>query len=409
MIVLRRQPPVYSPLPASAPWRAAGSGLGLGPDPRPRLVRRLRDHYGRENVVLFGSGTAALTVALLAARALSGGSRLTALPAFTCWDVAAAAAAADADIALYDVNPATLAPDLASLARVLEAGARVVVVSPLYGIPVDWDSVEACVGGYGAVTVEDAAQGHGASWRGRPLGGLGVLSMLSFQRGKGWTGVKGGALLFDDRAIDHVASAWSGLGDGLAREVGVVLAALAQAVLGRPALYRLPASLPWLGLGETSYRDAPPVSTMTRAAAALLESTWESSLCEADRRRANAAELLARLSPCADVRTIELPCGGTAGYVRLPLRLKGGLAGFPDPMAASALGVAPTYPSVLAAIPQVQARLVGPERAWPGAETLARELVTLPTHSLLGARDREALGRLLEYYASRRGTDDRTL
>ena len=78
-----------------------------------------------------------------------------------------------------------------SLERALKRGAGVVVVAPLCGIPVDWDRVGRCLAPYGALAVEDAAQGHGAEWRGLPLGGLGTLSVLSFARGKGWTGGRG--------------------------------------------------------------------------------------------------------------------------------------------------------------------------------------------------------------------------
>src|SRR5207247_11224127 len=110
-------------------------------------------------------------------------------------DVATAAVAVNARIALYDGHPATLAPDLASLTATLAEGARIVVVAPLYGMPVDWDAVEQCVAEFGALAIEDAAQGHGACWRGRPLGGLARPSVLSFSRGRGWTAGRGGALL----------------------------------------------------------------------------------------------------------------------------------------------------------------------------------------------------------------------
>src|SRR5437899_1804453 len=89
---------------------------------------------------------------------VQGCLRGVALPAYTCYDVATAAVAVDARIALYDVDPATLAPDMASLTATLAEGARIVVVAPLYGVPVDWDAIEQCVRTFGAVAVEDAAQ-----------------------------------------------------------------------------------------------------------------------------------------------------------------------------------------------------------------------------------------------------------
>ena len=67
-----------------------------------------------------------------------------------------------------------------------------VVVAYLYGIPFDTAPVRAAAGAVGAWLIEDAAQGAGASFRGRALGAFGDLSMLSFGRGKGVTAGRGG-------------------------------------------------------------------------------------------------------------------------------------------------------------------------------------------------------------------------
>jgi perosamine synthetase len=193
---VRRQLPVSSPLSLPGIWSAVGQATRLTTDPRKAVATLLAEEFSAESVVLCGSGTQALQLALRAAtQLLDAASRTVALPAFTCYDVGAAAVGAGARIALYDLSPATLAPDPDSLRTVLKDGARVVVVSPLYGVPIDWDALEQVVAPFGAVAIEDAAQGHGATWRQRPLGSLGKISVLSFGRGKGWTGLKGGALL----------------------------------------------------------------------------------------------------------------------------------------------------------------------------------------------------------------------
>src|SRR5262249_36974288 len=155
------------------------------------LVDLLRSRYDARVVHLTSSGTSALQVAIRLARVRAGDGPV-ALPAYGCYDIASAAVGADLPIALYDVDPATLSPDLDSLSAVLAGGARIVVVAPVAGMPVDWSGVEQCAGAFGAFLVEDAAQGHGAFLRGRPVGSLGPLSVLSFGRGKGWTGGAGG-------------------------------------------------------------------------------------------------------------------------------------------------------------------------------------------------------------------------
>jgi dTDP-4-amino-4,6-dideoxygalactose transaminase len=138
---------------------------------------------------------------------------------------------------------------------------------------------------------------------------------------------------------------------------------------------------------------------MTRAAEALLEHTWALAAREGLARRANAQHLLACLPANPHVRTVWPPAESTPSYLRLPLRMSRGLAGFADQARAVRLGVMPSYPSTLASLPPVRAQLARGARRLPGAEQLVRELVTLPTHSLLTEGDRETLSRLLADYA----------
>lgn len=389
----RAQPPVLSPVPLDAAL-AAGVALLGAPDPRPALLRQLLGLYGAESGVLCASGTQALRLALEAALRQAGGGTV-ALPAYSCYDVAAAAVAAataEAGILLYDLDPATLSPDLDSLERVLAQGARVVVAAPLYGVPVDWDALRQSADRHGAALVEDAAQGLGASWQDRPLGGLGAVSVLSFGRGKGWTGGAGGAVLFRHGFPAPPAPPRS---SGLRAEVSAVARAGAQSVFGRPGLYGVPLALPWLGLGDTVYRDAEEPAGMPRVAARLLLQTRREAEAEAEARRRNAAALLAALTSSPTARLIRPPAGGVPGYLRLPLRLDRGMAALGDARTARRLGIVPGYPSTLGRLAALRAHLAGVPDV-PGAELLARTLVTLPVHSAIGEAEREQVLRLID-------------
>lgn len=384
-----RQPPVHSPLQWST-LRAGGAALVPGRDPRPALGVLLAREFTAERVRLLASGTQALQTALVEAARAAGGDVIVALPAFTCFDVATAAVGAGLRIALYDVDPRTLSPDLDSLTAALTAGACIVVVTPLYGVPVQWRAVLECAAAVGAAVIEDAAQGFGATWRGRPLGSLGSVSVLSFGRGKGWTGGRGGALLARGGSN---GSGPNGNGVGLLREAGVLALAAAQWAFARPAAYGIPAALPWLGLGETRYREPVAPRALPRASAGLLVRGLSAAQREAAERRQRAGRLLEAMMLCAGVHPIEPPAESSPGYLRLPVRVPGGLSGLADPEAAARLGAARSYPSSLGALAPVQARLVGQARRWPGAQDLVRELITLPTHSLLSAQDLQALAR----------------
>lgn len=388
---IRHQLPVYSPITGRAVFSAARQLAHLGADPRPELRSLLQREYGADSVLLYGSGTQALTVAIQEAFSRVGQTVTVALPAFACFDVASAAVGADARISFYDLDPDTLAPDLDSLEGVLAEGARVVVAAPLYGMPIDWEGLETLASRYGAVIIEDAAQGNGALWRGRPLGSLGEISVLSFGRGKGWTGGNGGALLLRNRGRS---------GDGDLREplfsqdVTNTVGLLAQWIFARPGLYAVPVSVPTLGLGQTTYKPPRPLTSISHTAAAVLLATYDASLCEAQRRRGNAEVLLASIAN-SNARTISVHHEGTPGYLRLPMRVDKGMARFKSQAGALAQGLAPSYPLALADLPEVASRVVAKKRPLPGADRLVQELVTGPTHSRLSQEDIARIKRTL--------------
>jgi dTDP-4-amino-4,6-dideoxygalactose transaminase len=319
---------------------------------------------------------------------------LVALPAFTCFDVAAAAVGERARITFYDIDPNTLSPDVASLRRALERGARVVVIAPLYGFPVDWDAVAEAIAQHGAIAVEDAAQGGHGDWRGRIVGSLGPLSVLSFGRGKGWTGGSGGAVLFR-RSLRSTASSMRA---APTLDLRTVIGLKAQWALGRPSLYGLPRALPGLDLGETVYHPPHQPTAMSRVAAAAVLATRGESLREAERRRAAAVWLREHIAHQPALHEIVSSGGpeSSPGYLRLPLLASEGIGGFGD--SASRLGIAPSYPMALSGLSQLAPFVVEGEPRWPGAARLVEQLVTLPVHSLLSSQDRLCLaGRIRAY------------
>ena len=392
---LWRQPPAYSPLPLQAIIGALREVFFDRTDPIPAARALLRQHYHADAAYLLDSGTAALQLALRVAGRMLGKPLRVAVPAYGCYAIASAAVGAGADIALYDVDPITLGPDLDSLAATLASGARVAVVAALFGVPLPWKELTTCANGFGAILVEDAAQGHGASYAGLPLGALAPISTLSFGRGKGWTGVRGGALLLrgSDLPLPPAIRRASQTRGALALALG----GMAQSVCGQARWYGLPAALPWLGLGETRYRTPALPRKMNGVAAGVMTRTFPLAMREARVRRNIAQDLIARLPRAERVRPI-VPRSGSAGYLRLPVLLSRGMAGFSDPRQSERLGVASGYPATLASLEPVRERLFGPSIRWPGAVELARRLVTLPTHSRLTLQDRDALLEALDRY-----------
>jgi len=91
---IRHQLPVYSPVTAKASFLAVAQALHLGADPRPQLRALLEREYDAQSVLLCGSGTQALTIAIREARKRVDPAAPVALPAFSCFDVATAAVGA---------------------------------------------------------------------------------------------------------------------------------------------------------------------------------------------------------------------------------------------------------------------------------------------------------------------------
>ncbi len=385
----RWQLPVHSPI-GIGDLASGAADLVLGGRGADVLRAEIRRSYDADDVLLCSSGTHALQIALLSSRASEASplsSRASAAregsiapPAYCCYDVATAAVGAGCKIALYDIDPETLTPNLDSLRRVFISGGSVAVIAPLYGVPIPWEPLEALAAEYGATLIEDAAQGHGALWRGRPLGSLGRLSVLSFGRGKGWTGGKGGALLARGGAelpdVDLPGAPW--LDDAFTYGVG-----WAQWALGRPTLYAIPSSVPGLELGETHYREPSAPRQIPRTAPAMLLHSRNAATESVVIRRRNGEMVLAMLEGSREIETIQIHPDATPGYLRLPMLLQSGMTSLPDPDRAKKLGIAPGYPTTLGALEAVQNRLTGPETIWPGADRLVRDLVTLPTHSRL--------------------------
>lgn len=374
-------PPVHSPLPLRA---VARTGWPIGAKGRLSSLLSARFHAAR--VVLTDRGTSALQLALDSA--FGEGDRVVALPAFSCYDIVTAAVGADARIALYDVDPGTLGPDMPSLEAAVAAGATVVVIAVPFGYPPDWPALSAFARARGVALIEDAAQSHGGRLGGARLGSLGDRSVLSFGRGKGWTGGGGGALLLrrDAANVEPAHPVRSGMVSGIRTPA----MAAVLAVAARPTLYRVPAGMPWLGLGETHYREPERPRAMAATVSAILLGSDKPARRDGGTRRAIGRWYEERL---AGWPLITYGPTASPGYLRFPLRVpveeRDRILSLGLP-----LGVVATYPTTLADLPAVRQRRVE-SRPLPGAETLVRELVTLPTYGLVDEDERHRVIRLL--------------
>jgi dTDP-4-amino-4,6-dideoxygalactose transaminase len=143
------------------------------------------------------SGTAALHLAL-AALGVGPGDEVI-VPALGWVATAQAVLQQGARPVFADVDPATCTMDPTAAARRLSDRTRAIVVVHLHGLPGDLDRLSALAREAGVALVEDAAQAHGATFGGRPVGTWGQAGVFSLNTTKNLPAGEGG-LLVTDRA-----------------------------------------------------------------------------------------------------------------------------------------------------------------------------------------------------------------
>jgi dTDP-4-amino-4,6-dideoxygalactose transaminase len=167
------------------------------------LETQLAAYSGAKHVVSCASGTDALVMVLMARNVGPGDAVLC--PSFTFCATGEAVALVGAVPVLVDVNEATFNMDPASLKRGIATARarglrpRAVIVVDLFGQSADHDGIGDVAEAEGLFVLDDAAQGFGASYKGRKLGTFGLATATSFFPAKplGCYG-DGGAIFTDD-------------------------------------------------------------------------------------------------------------------------------------------------------------------------------------------------------------------
>jgi perosamine synthetase len=107
---------------------------------------------------------------------------------------------------LVDADPRTWTMDPADARRKVTARTRAVIPVHLYGHPVDLDPLLELARAHGLRVVEDAAEAHGARYKGRRVGALGDVGAFSFYGNKIITTGEGGMLVTNDPALAERAA-----------------------------------------------------------------------------------------------------------------------------------------------------------------------------------------------------------
>jgi len=192
--------PALRPALDAAYRRVMDSGwVVLGPEVA-AFEAEFAAYCGAAHAVGVGNGLDALTLSLRAAGVGPGAEVIVPSHTYAATWIAVAAVGATPVPAEVDAATFNLDPDAAA-AAVTSRTAAILPVS-LYGHPADMDPLMALAERHGLFVLEDAAQSHGAAYRGRKTGSLAHATAFSFYPTKNMGAVgDGGAVLTDDAGL----------------------------------------------------------------------------------------------------------------------------------------------------------------------------------------------------------------
>lgn len=155
--------------------------------------------------VTVSSGSAALEVALAACGVGLGDEVI--VPVYTFFATASACLMRGAIPVFADVDPLSWNMDARDAESKITSRTKAIIPVHIAGCPANLDAIRQVGQNHGLTVIEDAAQAHGAQWRGRAVGAIADLGCFSFQASKNINSGEGGAVVTDDE--DLAERSWS--------------------------------------------------------------------------------------------------------------------------------------------------------------------------------------------------------
>ncbi len=162
--------------------------------------RAFAEYVGAEFCVGVSNGTAAIQLALTACGVGAGDEVI--VPANTFFATAEAVSTANASPVFVDCDADSYNIDASKIEAAITERTRAVIPVHLYGRPADLDAVFEIAERRNLIVLEDAAQAHGARYKGRRVGPLGSAGCFSFYPGKNLGAYgEGGAVVTNDKEV----------------------------------------------------------------------------------------------------------------------------------------------------------------------------------------------------------------
>jgi perosamine synthetase len=307
----------------------------------------------------YGVATSSGSTALMAALRGSGigpGDRVV-TTAFSYGATASTILSCGAEPVFADIDRRTynLSPD--DVAEVLrrQPGVRAILLVHLYGLPCAMDRFEALAASSGAMIIEDAAQAHGASFRGRRAGAFGRAAAFSFYPSKNITTGEGGMVTTSDPGVADRARLFVRGGERQQYQYEA-----------EGYNYRMTEVAGALGSGQLTRLD-----------------DWNI------RRRRNAARLTAGLEDLSWLACPVEPDGCFHVYHQYTIRVPKDRDALRRHLEVEGIGTRVYYPAPIHTTPFYRRRYGGSR--CPEAVRAADEVLSLPVHPAVGEADVERI------------------
>ena len=168
-----------------------------------KFVNQFEDQFAqrieRKHGIAVSSGTAALDVAIEAM--LIGPGDEVILPAFTIISCISQVIRSGATPVLVDSDPLTWNMNLQQVEEKITEHTKVILVVHIFGLPVDIDPLLEIAKKKNIKIIEDAAEMHGQTYKGKPCGSFGDISTFSFYPNKHITTGEGGMIVTNDEKL----------------------------------------------------------------------------------------------------------------------------------------------------------------------------------------------------------------